>query len=447
MAKRATWLVAAIVACGGSVAVSAELDYELRAGVAYSDNVLRVPVDETDTAAALAGLRLRGAKESGRLQYELAGDASYLEYFDSAVDGELIGEAYAESSYEILPQVFSWNLDGSFRQARETLLRPAAPGNRDDIFSASTGPTLRARVGDAFEAEFDARYALATFSERDFDSETLGGQLVLARALSGRSLIGIGGSFSDVTYDSDLGGQSLDFERTEVFLRFRAQGVRTGLEVDAGYSKVEGASIEDSGLMLRLEATRRLTPFISGFLSVTQEYPQSEAPAFTPYGATEDVQGGDASVISGGPRVARSGEVGLRLERPRTRAEFGYSKREETDLLGLFGDRSFDQFRLQVSRSLTPRSQLSAFAGHSRESLSGAGVDANETTGGLELSLTFGRNLGLDLRVQHAERSSDDPAGEFSELSGGLFLRWGRVTPGGRGPSVTPTAFLQRGNP
>ena len=28
-----------------------------------------------------------------------------------------------------------------------------------------------------------------------------------------------------------------------------------------------------------------------------------------------------------------------------------------------------------------------------------------------------------------------------------LAERWGRVTPGGRGPSVTPTAFLQRANP
>lgn len=446
MAKHAWWAGALLVAACNAAA-GAELEYELRAGVAYSDNVLRVPVDETDTAAALAGLRLRGAKESGRLQYELSGDVSYLEYFDSAVDGELLGEAYAESSYEILPQAFSWNLDGSFRQSRESLLRPAAPGNRDDIFSASTGPTLRARIGDAFEAEFDARYALATYSDRDFDNDTVGAQLVLARALSGRSLIGFGGSFSDVSYESNFSGQSLDFERTEVFMRFRAEGVRTGIEVDAGYSKVEGASVEDSGLMLRLEATRRLTPFISGFLAFTQEYPQSEAPAFTPYGATEGAEGVDASVISGGPRIARGGDAGLRLERPRTRAEFAFARREEVDLLGVFGDRSFDQLRLQVSRSLTPRSQITGFASHSRESLAGAGIDADETSGGLELSLTFGRNLGLDLRLQHAERSSDDPAGEFSELSAGLFLRWGRVAAGGRGPSVTPTAFLQRGNP
>ena len=97
-----------------------------------------------------------------------------------------------------------------------------------------------------------------------------------------------------------------------------------------------------------------------------------------------------------------------------------------------------------MSRVLTPRSQLTAFAGHFRESLDLAAVRAKETNGGLELSLNFGRNLGLDLRVAHAERSSTDPAGEFSELSAGIFLRWGRISGGGRAGSVTPTAFLRR---
>ena len=428
-------------------AVAAELELELRTGAVYSDNVLRVPANETDTVAALAGVRLRGARESGRLQYALSGDVSYLEYFESTVDGEMLGEAYAEASYDIVPQTLSWNLDGSFRQSRESLLRPAAPGNRDDILSLATGPTLRARFGDAFEAEFDARYAMSTYSERDFDNNTVLGQLVLARPLSERSLIGLGASLADVTYDSNVGGQSLDFERTEAFLRFRAEGVRTGLEFDAGYAKVEGPSTEDSGPMIRLEARRRLTPFISGFLSFTQEYPQSEAPTTAPYGATEGADGGDASVQSGGPRLVRGGEIGLRLDRPRTRAEIGFSKRKETDLVGLFGNRALDQLRMQLSRSLTPRSQISIFAGHIRESLSGPGVDANETNGGMELSLTFGRKLGLDLRVEHSERSSDDAAGDYSELSAGIFLRWGRVTASGRGATVTPTAFLQPGNP
>lgn len=441
------WWVAAVLTMLSGGAAAAELELELRTGAAYSDNVLRVPVNEIDTTAAVAGVRVRGAKESGRLQYALSGDVSYLEYFESTIDGEMLGEAFAEASYDIVPQTFAWNLDGSFRQSRDSLLRPAAPGNRDDILSLATGPTLRARFGDAFEAEFDARYATSTYSERDFDNNTVIGQLVLARPLSERSLVGLGASFADVTYDSNVGGQSLDFERTEAFVRFRAEGVRTGLELDAGYAKVEGPSTEDSGPMIRLEATRRLTPFISGFLSFTQEYPQSEAPTTAPFGATEGAEGGDASVLSGGPRIVRGGELGLRLERPRTRAEVGFASRKEIDLVGLFGDRSFEQVRFQVSRALTPRSQISIFAGHARETLSAAGVDSDETNGGAELSLTFGRKLGLELRVEHAERSSDDPAGSYSELSAGIFLRWGRVTASGRGPTVTPTAFLRPGNP
>jgi hypothetical protein len=68
---------------------------------------------------------------------------------------------------------------------------------------------------------------------------------------------------------------------------------------------------------------------------------------------------------------------------------------------------------------------------------------SDELAVGGELSFTFGRNLGLDLRVEHRDRSSPLPVAEFSEISAGVFLRWGRIAAGGRGPTVTPTAFLQ----
>lgn len=445
--RKVTWLLAvALVALPAGVQ-AANFEYELRAGAAYSDNVERAAVDEIETAAAVVGMRLRGAREEGRLQYSVAGDASYLEYLDSEVPGEVIGSLFAESSYEILPQSFLWQLDGSFSQVREDLLRSAAPGNRDDVLSLSTGPNLRARFGDAFEAELQARYSIAEFSEREFDSDTLGAQLLLGRRFSERSVIGLGASFADVTYDSALGLGSIDFERTEVFARVRAEGARTEIQADIGYSQAEGANVDDSGAMIRLEATRRLTPFISGFARYLQEYPTSEAVAFIPFDATGGGTSGDASILTAAPRVAKTAELGLRLNRPRTSAELAFNANRETSLVGGLGNRSFDTARLSITRSMTPRSRATVFASWSQEDLDSVSDSADELGVGGELSFTFGRNLGLDLRVEHRERDSSLPASEFSEISVGLFLRWGRIGAGGRGPTVTPTAFLQRGNP
>jgi hypothetical protein len=445
--RKLNWLLAAALVALPAGAQAANFEYELRVGAAYSNNVERTAVDEIETAAAVVGMRLRGAREEGRLQYSLAGDANYLEYLDSEVPGEVIGSLFAESSYEILPQSFLWQLDGSFNQVREDLLRSAAPGNRDNVLSLSTGPNLRARFGDAFEAELQARYSIADFSERDFDSETLGAQLLLGRRFSERSVIGLGASFADVTYDSALGLGSIDFERTEIFARVRAEGARTQIQADIGYSQAEGANVDDSGAMIRLEATRRLTPFISGFARYVQEYPTSEAAAFVPFDATGGGTSADASILTAAPRVAKTAEIGLRLNRPRTSAELAFNSNRETSLVGGLGDRSFETARLSVTRSMTPRSRATLFAFWSQEDLDLLSENADELGVGGELGFTFGRNLGVDLRLEHRQRDSSVPAFEFSEMSIGLFLRWGRVTPGGRVLSVTPTAFLQRGNP
>lgn len=445
--RKLGWL---LVSTLGSVPVHgqvANVEYELRAGAAYSDNLERVRIDPTETAIAVAGARVRGARDEGRLQYALAGEADYLEYLDSDLAGELIGSVFAEASYDILPQSVRWEMNGSFTQIREDLLRAAAPDNREDVVNLSTGPNFRARFGDAFEAELRARYSIATFSERDLGSDTAAAQLVLGRRFSARSIVGLGASIADVRYDSTLSLGSVDFERTEVFARFQTQGARTQVQADIGYSKAEGANVDDSGAMARVEATRRLSPFISGFARFVQEYPTSDASVFVPFDATGGGAAGDGSILTATPRVARTAELGLRLDRPRTTGELAFVSARETDLLGTVGNRRFDTARLTATRVLTPRSSATLFGSWSEEDLGGLSDSADEFTAGASFNVTFGRNLGLDLRVEYRERNSPIVLSEFSEISAGLFLRWGRLSAQGRGPSVTPTALLQPGNP
>jgi hypothetical protein len=223
----------------------------------------------------------------------------------------------------------------------------------------------------------------------------------------------------------------------------RAEGARTEIQADIGYSQAEGANVDDSGAMVRLQATRRLTPFISGFARYVQEYPTSEASVFVPFDATGGGTVGDTSILTAAPRVAKNAEIGLRLDRPRTAAELAFAVRRETDLVGILGERSFDTARISVTRSMTPRSRATLFASFSQEDVAVLPGSSDELAAGGELSFTFGRNLGLDLRVEYRDRTSPLPAAEFTELSAGVFLRWGRIAAGGRGPSVTPTAFLQ----
>lgn len=436
--------VLAAVTTMATSSFAGEVEYELRAGASYSDNVERTATDPIDTGAGVVGVKLRGAREEGRLRFAFAGDIAYYEYFESDVEGEPIGNLIGAGSYDIVPGRVRWDLEGAFTQIRDSLLRPATPTNRDDVVTISTGPTLTGRFGDAFEAQLESRFTTTNYSQRAFDSDTLAARLVVGRRMSERSLVGIGVSRSSVDYRSQAGLPSIDFDRSEAFVRLSAEGARTTLDLDAGFAKARGDLVDDQGLVVRLSATRRLTPFVSGFAAYTQEYPTSEVSSFLPTDAVEGGEIGDGTVLSAAPRVSKSAEIGLRMERPRTSILVAYSLNREQELLQSANSRKFDTIRTSASRALSPQSRGTLFVTYTREKLFDSSLDTDETAVGAEFSLTFGRNIGLDFRLEHRDRDGRIPARGYSELSGGLFLRYGRISGIPTVRSVTPTAYLPR---
>lgn len=424
MSIRSSLIRAAILAAASAAAPAAEIDYVLRAGVTHSDNIERLPAgEERGTRAATAGLALSGGKETGRLRYSALADLSYHDYLNLDLDSELLGRAAVGGAYHFLPERISWNADLTYDQVREDILRPIAAGNRESEVRFSTGPTLRTQLGGAMEGQLDARYTRLDYSDRPFDNETLGARALLGRRASPRSLLALGYSFDDVSYVSSAAPPGLDFERQEVFARLELAGVRTRLDVEAGYAEVSGVLVDDGGAVLRLQLDRRMTPMLSGFLGYVREYPTSEQTMAVPE-PLPGTGGGDASLLTSAPRLATRVETGLRLERPRTRAELAYALRREGSLLPGEGRRRYDEVRASVTRDFTPRSQGALYAAVVREDLSLLSGNADELLAGARFGFTFGRALGVDLRVEYRDRNGAAPTSDYSELSGGLFLRY-----------------------
>lgn len=411
----------------GVSAQAAELDYGIHAGASYSDNVLRTELDPQSSGAAAVGFDLRTVRDTGRLRYDVYGDVEYRDYFESNIDSQEFGRFIAQTSYAFVPETFDWMLYGSFDQVREDLLRPLAPENLEDVITGSTGPRLTLAFGSGFELQAEAHYTIANYSERDFDNETVGAIMNLGRRLSERSYFGLGASYDDVSYDVAPGLTSPDYERREYFLRFVTEGARTRFEADAGYSEISAAELEDNGPMARMRLTRRLTPYVSGFIAYTREFPTSSGAAFTP----EPEQGDlieDPSVLTAGPRQNQSGELGLTMTRPRTSAAIVYARRKEAGL-GTAQDRDFDELSASFTRSITTRSSFGLYGLYTKEKLedvtSATEVDSDEMVFGSNLHLAFGRGLGVEFRVEYRERDSDVASGSYEELSGGIFLRYG----------------------
>jgi hypothetical protein len=421
-------------------AAGAELEYGLLAGGSYSDNVERVPTNEQSSGAAVVGFDLRGERTTGRLLYDVYADLEYRDYFEEGVDSQEFGRFIAQTSYAFIPETFNWMLSGSFDQVREELLRPLAPDNLENVITLSTGPQVTVRLSDTVIADAQAHYTTADYSESSFDSNTAGAVLTVGRTLSERSYLGVGAAYDDVSYDVERGILGPDYERFEYFLRFNTEGARTTLAADVGYTEISGVAGDDGSPMARVRLTRRLTPFVAGFLAYSHEFSTSADAAFTPDAEQGDLAADSSILTPAAPREYGSAELGLTLSRPRTEAALTYARRSESTAGIADADRDYDQLYASFSRLLTTRSSIGLYGSYSKENIdTGVSplacslaqivcvgeIESEDTVIGARGELALGRALSLEVRVEHRKRDSDASIGEYEEMSGGIFVRYG----------------------
>jgi hypothetical protein len=354
-------------------------------------------------------------------------DYSRNQYVSADISGAGFGRGALSGSYQFVPDAIRWNADIAYEQQRSDLIRPLAPGNTEDVIRMSTGPTLTTRLGGAMEGLLDARYSRIAFSTSPFDNEIKSLQARLQRRANPRSVIGVAVSHEDVAYLSGTGPNLLDYRRQEGFLIANINGVRTRIEAEAGLGRAKGESIQDESPMFRVRLTRRLTPFISGYAGYRQEYPTSAganlttdpaAPAPIPIDGIED-----RSILTAGPRQAKTAEIGVGIERPRSQASLTFLRTREASLVPGIGTRAFDQIRVQVNRDFSPSARGSIYGGFSSEGFSLL-PEFKEKWFGAEFAYDFSSAIGVDVRVERRNRSAEIAVNEYSEVTGGIFLRY-----------------------
>jgi hypothetical protein len=404
---------------------AAEMDFAVRGGVNYSDNIERLSDGlERSSSAAVVGIELNGARPAGRMRYDVMADLSYNEYLSLDLDPELFGRAALQGAYDFVPGTFGWNGRLAYEQIRSDILSPLVPGNSEGLLSFSTGPTLKARFSSTLEGQLDGHYVRTSYGDRPFDNETVGARTLLIRRASPRALWAVGGSYDDVSYVSGGAPADLDFRRREFFLRTELSGVRTDINFEAGYADIRGRTVDDGGPMLRARLSRRMTPSLTGFVSAVREYPTSEDAARSFDSSATAGAEYDSALLTSGPRQTTQLEGGFRFDRPRVQAELAYSRRNEEAAGGVSAERTLDELRGRFTRRFTPRAQGSLYATIANEDYSGATGSADERTAGVELGFNFGQALGLTFRVEHRKRDGSAALSDYSELSGGVFLRY-----------------------
>jgi hypothetical protein len=368
-------------------------------------------------------------QRSAKLQADIVGDLAYYDYLQNTYDPEFLGNAIADVRYSFVPQRFDWVFTDNFGQVLADPFAPATPDNRENINYFSTGPDVIFPFGSQTRLRLSARYALTTYEDSPLDSDSLLGQIGLIRTLSSSSSVSLNARAQRVKYhEESLNG---DYDQGEAFVRYEAEGARTRLTVDAGYTELDQDAAENSegGLLLRLTLERRLSAASVVTLDGGSEFSNS-ASAFA--------QGQGVGGVGIGSAPGRQTVEPFTLDHATLTWDF-QRNRTALSLFGRWEERSYENDPIldqtlstlgaSLRRELSQSTSIEISGAGASASFEQPGVDYDELTAGVAFDWRLSRAVSLRASYDYVDRNSDLAGASYKENRFWLSIGFGRGDP------------------
>lgn len=407
-------LVLLALSSGAAPAVAQEFQFAVSVGATHSDNVGRVAENEVSDTTATAGLVLGIEREGSRLDADVAADLQWRNYLDDTYGDEVVGGLAATLVFALVPDRFTWTIQDNYGQTLVDRRFAETPDNRQDTNFFTTGPDLYVPLGERTRLQLSARWSDVAYEDtQQADSERYSGTVGFLRALGPRSNVGLNGTFERVEYDDSTAALDFDYDRVSGYLSYSVEGARTGLEVRAGYTTVDGALRTYDGPLFGLTVTRevgaRSTLEFNAGTNLTDS-----ADVFTRDQMLGGVDAGTGTVIvTQDPLQSDYVSLGLTVEGTRTSIGFGvdWTQDRQENLTAL--DRERLGGSLLLTRQLTQRLTARLFGGYATEEIEqGADFDEWVVGAGLEWALT--ETFSVALQADRNDGSGDTGAGAAS---------------------------------
>lgn len=409
--------------------MAAEFDYQGNLGIGHSDNIRRASSNEKGEEIASAGVRFSLSERGKRLQADAVGDLSYVDYLGNTYKSDVLGNFVGNVAYALVPERLVWMAADNFGQVLSDPFAPVTPDNRQNINYFTTGPDLTMAFGPQTRLRMGGRYSLTTYERDPFDSDSVSGQVALLRQLSSSSNLSLNARYQQVSYDQSA--LNADYDQSDAFIRYDASGARTNIAVDAGYSRIkrDAAADSESGLLLRLDASRRLSSSSTATLAVGREFANAGS-AFA--------QGQNLGPIGQQPTQ------GLQTVEPFTHdyITLGYDFRRNRTALGVFGSwdkRSYDgastldqtltSLGASVTREMSPRTSLTVDASYTRAKFDVPNGDYNDWSAGVSYAWRLTERVTVSATYDHFSRSGDRADADYHENRFWLSIGYGRGRP------------------
>jgi hypothetical protein len=410
--KRVSISIAALLVVAPA-AKSQTWNYGADVGVGVTDNIALVADDKVSQTIATADLDFAYKQQSLRLDTDVKGDFSYLYYLQHAYSGQLLGRFDGLAELAIVPERLTWTLQDNFGQA---LLNPFAvpiPTNLENVDYLLTGPNLKLPLGSSSFLDISAHYARAQYQTSPFDSNRALGSVEWGVQLSPLSTLALDALNEHVLFTDTM--VNTDFQRSSVYGHYELHGARTQLVGILGATEVTQGGLSITRPLLRLAATRTLSPDAKLTLSAGEELTDAGASfSLLQSGAIGTIKTAPAPVTSASYTSFYT-NVGWTYGRGRTGiAVSGQWEKDSYETQSSYDHRrSGGEFRIDrhVTRALTAEFQGSlTYTDYAQSDFT-----ARDALLGAALILRQGRGLEYRLRYSHSSRVSTGVGSSYNE--------------------------------
>ncbi|MBL8266088.1 hypothetical protein [Steroidobacter sp.] len=411
--------------------VQAEISASAEAGVGYSDNITRVPTNESSETIGTVGLDLVWQERTRRLRGNAVVDLSYFEYMDNTYDSELTGTANGMLAFGIVPETLTWVVQDSFGQAQSDPFLAATPDTREDLNYFSTGPDLTLRFGSAGFGRLFGRWSSTTYETSPFDAKRTTAGLSVGRRASARSELSLNAITESIDFDD---ADNTDYDRDSVFVGWQLDAARTTIDAQLGYTWLKRDGDEKDGTaMVNVGVTREISAASRLRLSVSQQLGDAGDSLRSQLSGNVVGAAGQITATSD-PFESRVASAEWMYSRGRSGFSLGVSRgKDQYETLTQF-DRTRLTYTAGLSRRLSPTLDFDLRATLENEDYANSNAETDELRVSATLNWRAWRRMGLRLLIERYDRDASGTSsgsggrtGEFQENRAFLTLayHWG----------------------
>jgi hypothetical protein len=385
-----------------SITHAGTLTYGADAGVAETDNVTLVPSDKVSQTMGIADLDLDYTQQTARLNADVKGDFTYIDYLQGAYHDQLLGRLDGDATLVLVPDRLTWTVQENYGQMALNPFTPVTPVNIETVNYLATGPNLNLRLGGLSFLDFSARVARAQYETSPFTNDRVSGSGAWGMQLSALSSISLKVDTQRVLFENTL--VNTDFDRTNLFLNYELQGSRTEISTDLGLTKVSADGASTNGSLVTVTLSRTLSQ--AAKLMLTAGHILTDATS-----SFSGAQSGASGAIATAPAAITSANytsnyAALGWQYQRNRTTLGLTGRWEKDTYAgePLLNHTLKTAEFRVGRQVT-RSVAAELSGRVYETDYGHALVAPEngsprtTTGTVSAGVTWRHGRGLEIKL------------------------------------------------